>query len=259
MSDPVTYTGVLPIGEHTAVHLSTLLAGQRRDRGTRRGRRALGPWRHAVLVLRWFLDATRVAQLAVDNAISSSTAYRYLHEGIDALAATAPGLHGALLAGHTHLQGAGVEDVAAVLGQVGDDSRIWGGRRGRERLHRVVGRGRGVVVSWSASTAPDEQRSGWQNAAGERTCHGACLVKIRSDSPYRSGAQELSVPLLARREIRSSQRWKTLIDDLAWGHIGGTRARKTAVDAGKRPETLPRSTAVSPPTAQVSGTPDQTS
>jgi hypothetical protein len=106
--DPVTYTGVLPIGEHTAVRLAQLLAGERRTRGTRSGRRALGPWRQAVLVLRWFLDATRIAQLAVDNAISSSTAYRYLHEGIDVLAATAPGLHGALLAaklaGHAHVQ-----------------------------------------------------------------------------------------------------------------------------------------------------------
>ena len=43
-----------------------------------------------MLVLRWFLDATRVAQLARDNQISSSTAYRYLHEGIDVLAAAAP-------------------------------------------------------------------------------------------------------------------------------------------------------------------------
>jgi hypothetical protein len=107
VSDPVTYSGVLPIGEHTAVHLAQLLAGERRERRTRHGRRSLGPWRQAVLVLRWFLDGTRVAQLAVDNQISGSTAYRYLHEGIDVLAAAAPGLHGALLAaklaGHTHV------------------------------------------------------------------------------------------------------------------------------------------------------------
>jgi hypothetical protein len=54
------------------------------------------------------LDATRVAQLATDNGISLSTAYRYLHEGIDVLAGLAPGLHGALLAakvaGYTHVQ-----------------------------------------------------------------------------------------------------------------------------------------------------------
>ncbi|WP_193394036.1 HARBI1 family protein [Pseudonocardia sp. HH130629-09] len=98
---------MLPIGEPTASLLSRLLAEERLRRGTRRGRRALDCDRHAVLVLRWFLDATRVAQLAADNRLSLSSTYRYLHEGIDVLAAAAPGLPGALLAartaGHTHV------------------------------------------------------------------------------------------------------------------------------------------------------------
>ncbi len=47
MSDPVTYIGVLPIGEPTAAFLSQLLAEERARRGTRRGRRALGCYRHA--------------------------------------------------------------------------------------------------------------------------------------------------------------------------------------------------------------------
>jgi DDE superfamily endonuclease len=68
---------------------------------------ALGCYRQAVLILRWFVDGTRLAQLAADNRISASTAYRYLHEGIDALAGQAPGLRGALLAaraaGHAHV------------------------------------------------------------------------------------------------------------------------------------------------------------
>ena len=96
MPDPLTYTAVLPIGESTVAHLSGLLSGERARRGTRRGRRMLGCYRQAILVLRWFLDATRVAQLARDNQISASTAYRYLHEAIDVLAAAAPTLHGAL-------------------------------------------------------------------------------------------------------------------------------------------------------------------
>ena len=49
----------------------------------------------------------QLAQMAKDNAIGRSTAYRYLHEGIDALAAAAPEMHGALLAartpGHPHV------------------------------------------------------------------------------------------------------------------------------------------------------------
>jgi hypothetical protein len=61
----------------------------------------------AGVVLRWFCEGTGLTQLARDNAIGRSTAYRYLHEGIDVLAAAAPGLRGALLAaraaGHPHV------------------------------------------------------------------------------------------------------------------------------------------------------------
>ncbi|WP_199489341.1 MULTISPECIES: transposase family protein [Actinomycetes] len=98
---------MLPIDQETVHFVSGLLAAERRRRGTRGRRRALGCYRQAVLVLRWFVDGTRLAQLTADNRIGSSTAYRYLHEGIDVLAAAAPGLRGALLAaraaGHPHV------------------------------------------------------------------------------------------------------------------------------------------------------------
>jgi len=103
----VTYTATLPVRERTVVFLTSLLDDERRRRGTRTGRRALTTFHHAVLVLRWFLDATRVAQLATDNGIGTSTAYSYLHEGIDVLARRAPRLESALLAakmaGHGHV------------------------------------------------------------------------------------------------------------------------------------------------------------
>jgi hypothetical protein len=107
LSDPVIYTAVLPVDEDTVQFVSALLAADRRRRRTRPKRRALGCYRQAVLVLRWLLDGTRLAQLAADNAIGRSTAYRYLHEGIDVLAERAPGLRGALLAaraaGYAHV------------------------------------------------------------------------------------------------------------------------------------------------------------
>jgi hypothetical protein len=91
----VTYTATLTLREQTVLFVSELLHTERRRRGTRAGRRALGCFTQAVLILRWFLDGTRVVQLASDNDISSSTCYDYLHEGIDVLAAHAPGLRGA--------------------------------------------------------------------------------------------------------------------------------------------------------------------
>src|SRR3954467_10111628 len=107
MSDPVTCSAVLPVSEETVLFVSALLGAERRRRRTRSGRRALGCFREAGVVLGWVLDRDRLAQRAADNRIGRSTAYRYLHEGIDALAAQAPGLRGALLAaraaGHSHV------------------------------------------------------------------------------------------------------------------------------------------------------------
>lgn len=103
----VTYTAVLPVRAETVSFLTGLLADERARRGTRAGTRCLPCRDQAILVLRWFLDGTRMSQLARDNAISRSTGYDYLNEGIDVLAAKAPGLRGALLAakaaGHHHV------------------------------------------------------------------------------------------------------------------------------------------------------------
>jgi hypothetical protein len=103
----VTYEAVLDLRRETVLFLSTLLHTERQRRGTRTGRRALSCFTQAVLITRWFLDSTRLSQLARDNTIGTSTAYRYLHEGITVLASRRPSLHTALLAakiaGHSHI------------------------------------------------------------------------------------------------------------------------------------------------------------
>jgi hypothetical protein len=107
VSTSVTYTAVLDVKRSTAEHPAGLLRDHRIAARTRKGRRALGCFRQAVLVLRWFIDGTRLSQLACDNGLSTSTAYRYLHEGLTVLAAGAPDLATALerakAAGLTHL------------------------------------------------------------------------------------------------------------------------------------------------------------
>ncbi|WP_435875720.1 HARBI1 family protein [Nonomuraea jabiensis] len=98
---------MLDVRRETVLHLAHLLRQRRRRVGTRKNRRALGCFKQAVMVLRWFLDGTRVKQLSRDNNIGRSTAYRLLHEGVDVLAAQAPDLQTALEraaeAGLTHL------------------------------------------------------------------------------------------------------------------------------------------------------------
>jgi DDE superfamily endonuclease len=103
----VTYVATLSVREETVLYLSNLLCQERRRRGTRAGLRLLTCFQQAVLVIRWFLDGTRMRQLATDNAISLSTGYDYLDEGIAVLAAQAPKLESALLAakmaGYSHV------------------------------------------------------------------------------------------------------------------------------------------------------------
>ncbi|WP_040699264.1 transposase family protein [Nocardiopsis kunsanensis] len=111
MSTDVTYTCVLDADRGTVEFLSRLLACHRHALGTRAGPRALGPFKQAVPILRWFLEATRPAPLATDDAIGKSTVYTSLHEGIDVLAARAPDPEQALDrdqqagAGHLNLDG----------------------------------------------------------------------------------------------------------------------------------------------------------
>ncbi|MEO6086804.1 MAG: transposase family protein [Umezawaea sp.] len=103
----VAYEAVLDVSEDSVLFLAALLGAERVRRGTRRDTRALSTRTQAVLVLRWFLDDTRMSGLARDNGISSSTAYAYRDEGIAVLEALVPSLHGALLAariaGYSHV------------------------------------------------------------------------------------------------------------------------------------------------------------
>ncbi|MET7621886.1 transposase family protein [Streptomyces sp. NPDC005408] len=84
---------MLDVPRPVVERLARLLDANRRRLRTPKGSRALGPFRQAVLVLRWFRERGCVHCLARDAGVSQATGYRYLHEGIDVLAAQAPDLH----------------------------------------------------------------------------------------------------------------------------------------------------------------------
>jgi hypothetical protein len=89
----ITYSATLDVPTETATLLTDLLVAERLRRGTGVGARAASARDQAVLVLRWFREDADMKVLAADSGISLATGYRYLHEGIDALAAQAPDLH----------------------------------------------------------------------------------------------------------------------------------------------------------------------
>ena len=95
----ITYSATLDVPAETATLLTELLIADRLRRGTGIGARAASCRTQAVLVLRWFREDTGMLTLARDAGVSPATGYRYLHEGIDVLAAQAPDLHEVLRAG----------------------------------------------------------------------------------------------------------------------------------------------------------------
>ncbi|WP_432507703.1 transposase family protein [Kineococcus arenarius] len=88
----LTYRASLDVSRDLTQRIARLLSIHRSLIGTRRHRRVLGCFDQAVLLLRFMRQRTAVADLARDNGISLSTAYRYLHEALDVVAAEAPRL-----------------------------------------------------------------------------------------------------------------------------------------------------------------------
>ncbi len=188
----------------TVLFLARLLHAERRRRRTRTGRRALGCFAQAVLILRWFIDGTRIAQLAADNAISAKTVYRYLHEGIDVLAANAPDLRQVLAAAkraglsHVNLDGVVIPtDRVAAPGPNGAD--LWWS--GKHKHHggnvQVISAPDGWPL-WTSEVRPGREH--------DMTCartHGVidALAEVRADLigladlGYEGAADILRVPV----------------------------------------------------------------
>src|SRR3954451_19551004 len=95
----IAYSATLDVSAVTATLVTDLLIAERRRRRTGLGARAASAREQALLVLRWFREDTGMPTLARDAGVSTATGYRYLHEGIDVLAARAPDLHQVLQAG----------------------------------------------------------------------------------------------------------------------------------------------------------------
>ena len=88
----ITYHASLDVPATTQEMVTRWLAAHPRRPGTRPVRRAATARTQALLVLRWFKDATKLLILALDAGISTATAYRYPHDAIDGIADRAPTL-----------------------------------------------------------------------------------------------------------------------------------------------------------------------
>ncbi|HEX6525595.1 MAG TPA: transposase family protein [Streptosporangiaceae bacterium] len=92
----ISYRVTLDVPFQLALFVSQLLAGHRREIGTRAGTRALTCWKQAIFTLAWFRDRPDIGRLGAGFGISQATAYRYKDEALEVLAAKAPTLRQAL-------------------------------------------------------------------------------------------------------------------------------------------------------------------
>lgn len=76
------------------------IARHRRRPGARPWQRAATVHAQVLLVLRWLRHRADLHTLAADARVSDATAYRYLHEGLEVIAAHAPQLQEVLAAAH---------------------------------------------------------------------------------------------------------------------------------------------------------------
>jgi hypothetical protein len=88
----LTYRATLDVPHETLARVSRWIQAHRRRVDVRPWQRAATCWVQAVLVLRWLTDGTGVDLLARDARVSQATAYRYLHEALEVIAAHAPDL-----------------------------------------------------------------------------------------------------------------------------------------------------------------------
>ena len=95
----IAYPAMLDVPAELVAFVADLLGAERLARGTRVGTRALSCQDQAVFALVWFRERRDVALIGKGLGISQATAYRYLDEAIDVLAARAPDLHAALARG----------------------------------------------------------------------------------------------------------------------------------------------------------------
>lgn len=162
-------------------------------------------------------------QLAADHAVGLSTAYRYLHEGIDVLAARRPGLYGALLAaktaGYSHVMLDGTliaTDRVATPGPTPGVDLWWSGKHHHHGGNiQVVSAPDGWPL-WASDVRPGREH----DTTGLRHHNilavivaAAPQLPILADLGYEGEAANLKIPIKkpARRALTDDQKTTNLI------------------------------------------------
>jgi hypothetical protein len=180
-------------------HVSWLIYARRRELNS--PWRKLGCFKQALLVLAHLRKNETLAQLGAGFGVSEATAWRYVDETVEVLAAWAPGLHEALV-------GLGEGDFVIVDGTLIPTDRIRADEPYYSQKHKKHGMNVQVI------TAPDGTPLWFSRAMPGRThdltaarAHGiiqACLTRqilILADRAYQGAGATVRTPYYGHREL----------------------------------------------------------
>ncbi|MDQ0786674.1 hypothetical protein QFZ64_002171 [Streptomyces sp. B3I8] len=180
-------------------HVAWLIYARRHELRTRW--RKLGCFKQALLVLAHLRKNETLAQVAAGFGVSEATAWRYVGETVEVLAAWAPGLHEALV-------GLGEGDFVIVDGTLIPTGRIAADEPYYSQKHKKHGMNVQVI------TRPDGTPLWFSRATPGRThdltaarAHGivqACLTRqilVLADRAYQGAGATVRTPYYGHREL----------------------------------------------------------
>ena len=147
----LSYPAAIPLSSRTLNHLAGLI---RRHRAQRRSRwRRLDPARQALLALAHLRNGDTYTRLAWGFEIGTSTAWRYVREAVDLLAATADDLHTAMER-ISRLAYAILDGTLIPIDRVADQKPYYSGKHRRHGVNvQVIGDPAGRLI-WASASLP---------------------------------------------------------------------------------------------------------
>ena len=159
----VFYRAALPLSRRTLTFVSGIIRRHRKSAGSRW--RKLNPGQQALLVLAYLRKGETFAELAAGSGVGTTTAWRYVHETVELLAARAPKLRTAVRdakkAGHAYVV---LDGTLIPVDRVAADRPFYSGKHRKHGMNLpVIASPRGDIlwVSGALPGAVHDKRAEW--------------------------------------------------------------------------------------------------
>ncbi|ETK33369.1 IS5/IS1182 family transposase [Microbispora sp. ATCC PTA-5024] len=147
----LSYPAAIPLSNRTLARLSELIRAHRAERRSRW--RRLNPGQQALLVLAHLRNGDTYARLAAGFAIGTTTAWRYVRESVDLLAALADDVHDAAIRA-ARLAYAILDGTLIPIDRIADQRPYYSGKHKRHGMNvQVLADPAGRLV-WASPALP---------------------------------------------------------------------------------------------------------